>query len=48
MVRTDSYTRPETHRYECTDCLARIESEDRLIDCPDCGSRVRNVAVPRE
>ncbi|MFB6269376.1 MAG: rubrerythrin-like domain-containing protein [Halobacterium sp.] len=48
MVRSDSYTPPSTHRYECTDCLERIETETPLVDCPECGSPLRNVAVPRE
>lgn len=48
MVRTDPYTPPSTHRYECTSCLSRFESETHVADCPDCGSPVQNVAVPRE
>lgn len=48
MVRSDSYTPPSTNRYECIDCLERIETESRLGDCPKCGGHVRNVAVPRE
>lgn len=48
MVRTDSYTPPSTSRYECTGCLSRFESETHLVECPECGERVRNVAVPRE
>ncbi|NIB99492.1 rubrerythrin-like domain-containing protein [Halobacterium sp. R2-5] len=48
MVRTDPYTPPETNRYECTNCLGRFESEHHLVNCPDCGEAVRNVAVPRE
>lgn len=48
MIRNDAYTPPDVHRYECTDCLARMESEPALVDCPECGSPVRNVAVPRE
>lgn len=48
MVRTDSYTPPETNRYECTNCLSRFERESHLVNCPDCGDEVRNVAVPRE
>ena len=48
MARMDSYTPPATSRYECTGCLSRFESDSHLVDCPECGEPVRNVAVPRE
>lgn len=47
MNRTDPYT-PGRYYYECRDCLQRIVVDEALTDCPDCGGRVRNIAVPRE
>jgi len=47
MVRSDPYT-PEQGYFECRDCRTRVTTEQRLEDCPDCGSDVRNLAVARE
>jgi len=47
MVRTDPYT-PSTYRLECQSCLTVLSAEGRLGHCPECGGRLRNLAVPRE
>jgi Zn finger protein HypA/HybF involved in hydrogenase expression len=47
MLEKDPYT-PTESRYECRDCLEHVTSEDRLEECPECGGRMHNVAVPRE
>jgi Zn finger protein HypA/HybF involved in hydrogenase expression len=47
MVRTDPYT-PERGYFECRDCNTRVTTENRIEDCPDCGSDVHNLAVARE
>lgn len=43
----DPYT-AEGGYFECVDCGAREASEGRLVRCPACEGRVRNIAVPRE
>ncbi|MFB6123164.1 MAG: rubrerythrin-like domain-containing protein [Haloferacaceae archaeon] len=48
MVRSDSYTPPEEQQFECIDCLERVVSEDDVRVCPECGSRMQNVSLPRE
>jgi Zn finger protein HypA/HybF involved in hydrogenase expression len=48
MSRYDPYTPTGAYIYECTECRTRIESEERIGDCPDCEGAVRNIAVPRE
>lgn len=47
MRFTDPYPR-EKSRYECTDCLERVTVDGHRAECPECGGRVRNVAVARE
>lgn len=39
---------PGEKRYECLACMQRIVSEDSYGACPNCGGRLRNIAVPRE
>ena len=34
--------------YECRDCLTRVCVASYLAACPDCGGRLRNLAVARE
>jgi len=34
--------------YECVNCTERTTTEDHLGECPSCGGRVRNIAVPRQ
>jgi rRNA maturation endonuclease Nob1 len=48
MNREDPYTMTGTYIYECVACAERVESEDRIGDCPSCGGVVQNIAVPRE
>jgi Zn finger protein HypA/HybF involved in hydrogenase expression len=48
MVRTDSYTPSEEQQFECVDCLERVVSDDRVDTCPECGSTMVNVSLPRE
>ncbi|WP_253738945.1 rubrerythrin-like domain-containing protein [Halohasta salina] len=43
----DPFT-PSTNYFECVGCGSRCHSDERLTTCPDCGDRVRNIAVPRE
>lgn len=47
MVRTDSYE-SDGATYECHDCLSRHQTDDFPGECPDCGGKLRNIAVPRE
>ena len=47
MHKEDPYT-PEKSRYECVDCLNRVTTDGTVWTCPDCGGRMKNVAVPRE
>lgn len=47
MYVSDPYT-PTVNRYECTDCLERTVTDERLSSCPECDGEVKNVAVPRE
>ncbi|MEF8881878.1 MAG: rubrerythrin-like domain-containing protein [Halapricum sp.] len=48
MPGTDPYT-PTESRYECLACGKRITTgEETYATCPTCGSRMRNIAVPRE
>jgi len=47
MYETDPYT-PTEKRYECPNCLERVVTEETVKVCPECGERVRNIAVPRE
>ncbi|WP_436924501.1 rubrerythrin-like domain-containing protein [Halosimplex amylolyticum] len=47
MFSEDPYT-AERSRYECTDCLHRVTTDGSIGSCPECGGRMRNVAVPRE
>ncbi|MFB6107497.1 MAG: rubrerythrin-like domain-containing protein [Haloplanus sp.] len=42
----DPYS-PKRGYYECVACGYRETSEKRLPACPECGSDVRNLAVPR-
>jgi rRNA maturation endonuclease Nob1 len=48
MSKKDPYTPTGAYIYECIACRKRIESEERIGECPDCASAVRNIAVPRE
>jgi Zn finger protein HypA/HybF involved in hydrogenase expression len=48
MNRNDPYTPEGSYIYECVTCTERIESEERVGECPDCSGAVRNIAVPRE
>jgi len=34
--------------YECRECLSRALVTEPLAACPDCGGRLRNIAVARE
>jgi rRNA maturation endonuclease Nob1 len=34
--------------YECRECLSRASVTEPLSACPDCGGRLRNIAVARE
>ncbi|AZH26309.1 rubrerythrin-like domain-containing protein [Haloplanus aerogenes] len=43
----DPYS-PEGGYYECRSCAHREASDERVTACPECGSDVRNLAVPRE
>lgn len=46
MVRKEpEVDRPAT--YECYACGHRERSEDGLLECPECGGRVQNLAKPR-
>jgi Zn finger protein HypA/HybF involved in hydrogenase expression len=45
--RIDPFT-PDSGYYECLDCTHREATAERLTTCPECGSEVRNLAVPRE
>ncbi|WP_459194028.1 rubrerythrin-like domain-containing protein [Halosimplex sp. J119] len=47
MLSEDPYTAKKS-RYECRDCLNRVTTDGTISSCPDCGGRMRNVAVPRE
>jgi len=47
MPKGDPYT-PEKSRYECVECLNRVTTDDTVGTCPECGGRMKNVAVPRE
>ncbi len=47
MVSRDPYTAEESY-YECVSCQNRTRSSDHLGSCPECGERVRNLAVTRE
>ncbi|WP_143920340.1 rubrerythrin-like domain-containing protein [Halorhabdus utahensis] len=47
MVRSDPYT-PSTYRLECRSCLTVLRRDDRIGQCPECGGRLRNLAIPRE
>jgi len=47
MHGKDPYT-PTEKRYECPDCLEHVTTEEPLEVCPECGARLRNIAVPRE
>jgi len=46
MVRTDPYD-PDRKEVECPSCGERSTGAHPGT-CPNCGSEVRNVAVPRE
>lgn len=45
MVRSDPYT-PVERVYECIDCGHRTTGSGGR--CPDCGTDMKNIAVPRE
>jgi len=47
MAQFDPYS-PSRRYYECTDCGERTTAEDHHAECPECGGRVRNLAVARE
>jgi Zn finger protein HypA/HybF involved in hydrogenase expression len=47
MLSSDPYT-AEKSRYECVECLHRVTTDDTVGACPECGGRMKNVAVPRE
>ncbi|MDH5021351.1 rubrerythrin-like domain-containing protein [Halobacterium rubrum] len=34
--------------YECVSCRERTTTDEFLGECPSCGGRVRNIAVPRQ
>lgn len=38
----------DRYRYECPSCGRRASASDSPGRCPDCGTGVRNIAVPRE
>jgi rRNA maturation endonuclease Nob1 len=44
MVRSDPYT-PSEGEYECIGCGHRVSEAGR---CPDCGTDLKNISVPRE
>lgn len=46
MAYIDPYT-PDRSYYECLNCTYR-ETAESLGHCPECGGRVRNIAVARE
>ncbi len=48
MNVSDPYTPSGASVYECRDCLTRVESRRSITACPECGSTVQNLAVPRE
>ncbi|PSQ00183.1 hypothetical protein BRC89_02310 [Halobacteriales archaeon QS_4_70_19] len=51
VVRVSRFTDPHTpveDRYECYECSAGVVAGEFPGPCPDCGSRVRNIAVPWE
>ncbi|WP_143052122.1 rubrerythrin-like domain-containing protein [Halobacterium jilantaiense] len=33
--------------YECVNCAERTTSDEYVGECPSCGGRMRNIAVPR-
>ncbi|MEF8809185.1 rubrerythrin-like domain-containing protein [Natronomonas sp.] len=43
---TDPYT-PKNPVYECCNCGVRIDGRSSGC-CPDCGSSMKNLSVPRE
>lgn len=49
LYRTDvdPYT-ADTAYYECASCAGRITTDEHVAVCPDCGGRMRNIAVSRE
>jgi len=47
LTSIDPYT-PSTGYYECVSCPYRESAGDRVDVCPQCGEKVRNIAVPRE
>ena len=47
MTHTDPYT-PDREYYECRECGSRHVSEERELECEECGGQLRNIAVPRE
>ena len=47
MHKPDPYT-PDTSRYECMECLHRVSTDETLGACPECGGKMKNVAVARE
>lgn len=49
MRMDTAYQTTEDRRYyECRGCLTRVCVNAHLAACPDCGGRLRNLAVPRE
>jgi Zn finger protein HypA/HybF involved in hydrogenase expression len=40
-------TNHDRRTYECVNCTGRTTSEEHVGECPTCGGRVRNIAVPR-
>lgn len=49
-MKMDTGYQATEHRryYECRECLTRVSVTAPLAACPDCGGRLRNLAVPRE
>ncbi|MFC6940068.1 rubrerythrin-like domain-containing protein [Salinirubellus sp. GCM10025818] len=48
MTRTDPYTPRERRPYECPRCGYRTTAADGAGSCPDCGTHLADLGVPRE
>ncbi len=48
MGDTRHRSTPDRRYYECRECLTRLSVSESLAACPDCGGRLRNLAVARE